>query len=95
MFKEITCVPLNGSLVELEFHGHYSQYKWEILNSPRTICLLTLTHGPVSLAMLVSKPASPLLAVGSEWAGSGYLSILAADADTWANHYFSNETLLP
>ena len=58
-------MPLNGSLVELEFHGHYSQYRWEILSRPRTVCLLTLTHGPVSLAMMVSEPASPLLAVGS------------------------------
>jgi hypothetical protein len=49
----------------MEFHGHYSQYRWEILSSPHTVYLLTLTRGPVSLATLVSEPASPLLAVGS------------------------------
>jgi hypothetical protein len=65
VFKEITGVALNDSLVELEFHGHYRQYRWEILNSPRTVCLLTLTRGPVSLATTVSEPASSLLAVGS------------------------------
>ena len=43
MFTEITGVPLNGSLVELQFHGHYSQYRWEFLNSARKVCLLTLT----------------------------------------------------
>jgi hypothetical protein len=26
---------------QLEFHGHYSKYKWEILSSPRTVRLLT------------------------------------------------------
>jgi hypothetical protein len=31
VFKKITAVPLNDSLMELEFHGHYSQYRWEIL----------------------------------------------------------------
>jgi hypothetical protein len=52
-------------MLELEFHVHYSQYRWEILSSPCTVCLLTLTRGPVSLATKVSEPASPLLAVGS------------------------------
>jgi hypothetical protein len=28
-------------------------------------------------------------------AGSGYLFILAADADAWANHYFLNEMCFP
>jgi hypothetical protein len=56
---------LDGSVLELEFHGHYSQYRWEILSSPRTVCLLTLMLGPVSLAMMVSEPASPFLADGS------------------------------
>jgi hypothetical protein len=46
---------------------------------------------------MVSEPASPLLGVGSSArAGSGYLFILAADADAWASHYFlSNETCFP
>jgi hypothetical protein len=46
---------------------------------------------------MVSEPASPLLGVGSgAQAGSGYLFILAADADTWASHYFlSNEMCFP
>jgi hypothetical protein len=46
---------------------------------------------------MVSEPASPLLRVGSgEHAGSGYLFILAADADAWASHYFlSNEMCFP
>jgi hypothetical protein len=65
VFKEITGVPLNDSLVELEFHGHYRQYRWESLNSPRMVFLLTLTCGPLSLATMVSEPASSLLAVGS------------------------------
>jgi hypothetical protein len=57
------------------------------------VCLLTLTSGPVSWETMGSEPASPLLGVGSgAWAGSGYLFILAADADAWASHYFlSNE----
>jgi hypothetical protein len=39
---------LDGSVQQLEFHGHYSQYRWAILSSRRTVCLLTLTSGPVS-----------------------------------------------
>jgi hypothetical protein len=85
VFKEITGMPLNDSLVELEFQGHYSQYRWEILNNMRTVCLLTLSRGLVSLATMVSELASPLLAVGSGRAGSGYLFILAADADACAS----------
>jgi hypothetical protein len=85
VFKVITRAPLNNSLVELDFHGHYSQYRWEILNTTRTVCLLTLTRGPTSLAMMVNELASPLLAVGSRRAGSGYLLILAADVDAWAS----------
>jgi hypothetical protein len=56
-----------------------------------------LTNGPVSWATMVSEPASVVLGVGSGTrAGSGYLFILAADADTWASHYFlSNETCFP
>jgi hypothetical protein len=50
---------------QLEFHGHYSQYRWEILSSPYTVCLLTLTSWLVSKATMVSEPASPLLGVGS------------------------------
>jgi hypothetical protein len=55
----------NSSVLELEFHGHYSQYRLEILSNPRMVCLLTLTRGPMSLATMVSEPALPLLAVGS------------------------------
>jgi hypothetical protein len=40
---------------------------------PMQVTLLTLTHGPVSLATMVSEPASRLLAVGSGQAGNGYL----------------------
>jgi hypothetical protein len=50
----------------------------------------------VSLATWISELASSLLAVGSKRAGSGYLFILATDADTWARHYFFwNETCFP
>jgi hypothetical protein len=82
---------------QLEFHGHYSKYMWEILSSPLTVCLLTLTSGPVSWATMVSEPASPVMGVRSgARAGSGYLFILAADADAWANHNFlSTETCFP
>jgi hypothetical protein len=53
-----------------------------------SLLTLTLTHGPVSLVMMVSEPASHLLAVGSGRAGNGYLFILAADVDAWAYHNF-------
>jgi hypothetical protein len=56
-----------------------------MMNNPRTVCLLTLTRGPVSLATMVSEPASPLLAIGSERAGIGYLFILPVDANVWAS----------
>jgi hypothetical protein len=55
---------LDGSVQQLEFHGHYSKYRWEILSSPHTVCLLTLTSGPVSWEAMVSELASPLLGVG-------------------------------
>jgi hypothetical protein len=47
--------------------------------------------------MMVSEPASPVMEVGSgARAGSGYLFILAADADAWASHYFlSNKMCFP
>jgi hypothetical protein len=45
----------------------------QILSSPRTVCLLTLTSGPMSKAMIVSEPASHLLAIGSGRAGNDYL----------------------
>jgi hypothetical protein len=82
---------------QLEFHGHCSKYRWEILSSPRTVFLLTLTSGPVSWVMMVSEPASPVLGVGSNArAGSGYLFILAADTNAWARHYIiSNKTCFP
>jgi hypothetical protein len=69
---------------QLEFQGHYSKCRWEILSSPRTVRLLTLTSGPVSWAMMVSEPISPLLGVAS----AVIFFILAADADAWACHNF-------
>jgi hypothetical protein len=63
---------------------HYSKYRWEILSSPRTVRLLTLTNGLVSWVMVVSEPGSPLLGVGS----TVIFFILAADADVWACHNF-------
>jgi hypothetical protein len=68
----------------LEFHGHYSKYRWEILSSPHTVRLLTLMSGPVSWATMVSEPGSPLLGVGL----AVIFFILAADADAWACHNF-------
>jgi hypothetical protein len=38
-----------------------------------SLLTLTLTRGPVSLATIISEPASHLLAVGSGRAGNGYL----------------------
>jgi hypothetical protein len=77
---------------QLEFHGHYSKYRWEILSSPCTVRLLTLTSGPVSWAMMVSEPGSPLLGVGL----AVIIFILVADADAWACHnFFLNETCFP
>jgi hypothetical protein len=38
-----------------------------------SLLTLTLMRGPVSLAMMVSEPASHLLAVGSGRAGNDYL----------------------
>jgi hypothetical protein len=52
-------------VLQLKFHGHHSQYRWETLSSPHTVFLLMLTCGPMSLGTMVSEPASPLLAVGS------------------------------
>jgi hypothetical protein len=65
VFNETYLHALDGSVQQMEFHGHYSKYRWEILNSPRTVRLLTLTSGPVSWATMVSEPGSPLLGVGS------------------------------
>jgi hypothetical protein len=77
---------------QLEFHGHYSKYRWEILSRPRTDRLLTLTSGPVSWATMVSEPGSPLLGVGL----AVIFFILAADADAWACHnLFWNKTCFP
>jgi hypothetical protein len=65
---------------------------WEILSSPRTVRLLTLTSGPVSWATMVSEPRSPLFGVGL----AVIFFILAADADAWACHsFFWNETCFP
>jgi hypothetical protein len=69
---------------QLEFHEHYSKYRWEILSNPRTVRLLTLTIGPMSWVMMVSELGSPLLGVGS----AVIFFILAANADTWACHNF-------
>jgi hypothetical protein len=38
-----------------------------------SLLTMTLTRGPVSLAMMVSELASHLLAVGSGWVAEGYL----------------------
>jgi hypothetical protein len=76
---------------QLEFHGHYSKYRWEILSSSRTVCLLTLTCGLVSWETMVSEPISPLLGVGS----AVIFFILAAHADAWAYHIFLEWNLLP
>jgi hypothetical protein len=38
-----------------------------------SLLMLTLTRGPVSLAIMVSEPASHLLAAGSGQAHNGYL----------------------
>jgi hypothetical protein len=46
LMKLLAC--FDDSLQQLEFHGHYSQYRWKILSSPCTVCLLTLTSGTVS-----------------------------------------------
>jgi hypothetical protein len=64
--------------------GTISKYRWELLSSPRTVRLLTLTSGPT----MVSELGSPLLGVGS----AVIFFILAADADAWACHNFFNET---
>jgi hypothetical protein len=77
VFNETYWRALDGSVQQLEFHGHYSKYRWEILSSPRTVRLLTLTSWPVSWATMVSEPRSPLLGVGS----AVMFTILAADAD--------------
>jgi hypothetical protein len=68
--------------------GTISKYRWELLSSPRTVRLLTLTSGLVSWATMVSELGSPLLGVGS----AVIFFILAADADAWACHNFFNET---
>jgi hypothetical protein len=69
---------------QLEFYGHCSKYRWEILSSPRTVRLLTLTSGLMSWATMVSEPGSLLLGVGS----AVIFFILAAYADAWACHNF-------
>jgi hypothetical protein len=54
-----------------------------------SLLTLALTCGSVSLATMVSEPASHLLAVGSGRAGNSYLFfILPADANAWGRHYF-------
>jgi hypothetical protein len=91
VFNKTTGVPLTA-VQQLEFHRHYSKYRWEILSSLRMVRLLTLTSGLVSWAMMVSEPGSPLLGVGS----AVIFFILAADADAWACHnFFLNETCFP
>jgi hypothetical protein len=57
---------------------------------------LMLTCGLVSLATMVSEPASHLLVVRSGQAGNSYFFILAADVDAWACHNcFWNGTCFP
>jgi hypothetical protein len=53
---------------ELDLRDNGSSLPTQV--SPLT---LTLMRGPVSLATMVSEPASHLLAVGSGRAGNGYL----------------------
>jgi hypothetical protein len=84
VFNETYWRALDGSVQQLEFHGHYSKYRWEILRSPRTVRLLALSSGPVSWAMMVIELGSLLLGAGS----AVIFLILAADADTWASHNF-------
>jgi hypothetical protein len=84
MFNETYWRALDGSVQQLEFHGQYSKYWWEILSSPRTVLLLTLTSGLVSWVTMVSEPGSPLLGVGL----AVIFYILAVDADAWACHNF-------
>jgi hypothetical protein len=62
-FNEIYWRALDSSVQQLEFHGHYSKYRWEILSSPRMVRLLTLTSGPVSWATMVSESGSLLYPV--------------------------------
>jgi hypothetical protein len=50
---------------QLEFHGHYSKYWWEILSNQRMVCLLALTSGAVSWVTMVSESGLPLLGLGS------------------------------
>jgi hypothetical protein len=84
VFNETYWRALDGSVQQLEFHGHYSKYRWEILSSPRTVRVLMLTSGPVSWATMVSEPGSPLLGV----AIVVIFFILATDADACAYHNF-------
>jgi hypothetical protein len=84
VFNETYWHALDGSVQQLVLHGHYSKYRWEILSSPRTVRLLTLTSGPVSWATMVSEPGSPLLGVGS----AVIFFIFADDVDAWACHNF-------
>jgi hypothetical protein len=64
---------------------------WEILSSPRTVRLLTLTSGPVSWATMVSEPGSPLLGVGSVVIFLFWLLTLTRGPVT----IFLNETCFP
>jgi hypothetical protein len=72
---------------QLEFHGHYSKCRWEILSSPRTA-----DEWASVMVMMVSEPGLPLLGVGS----AVIFFILAADVDVWACHnFFWNKTCFP
>jgi hypothetical protein len=83
---------LDGCVQQLEFHGHYSKYRWEILSSPRTVRVVILMSGSVSWATMVSEPGSPMWGVRS----AVIFFILAGDADAWTCHnFFWNETFFP
>jgi hypothetical protein len=65
------------------------------LSSPRTVCLLTQTHGPVSLVMMVSELASPLLAVGFGGRAVVIFLFWLLTLTRGPTTIFSNETCFP
>jgi hypothetical protein len=60
-----------------------------------SLLTLTLTRGPVSLATMVSEPASHLLAVGSRRAGNGYFLYWLLALTCGPVTIFLNETCFP
>jgi hypothetical protein len=67
--------PLSGSrrLINLSIPSKHNACGWLASRKHRSKHNLTLTRGLVSLATMVSEPASPLLAVGFRRAGNSYL----------------------